>query len=294
MRDPVTNRDWSMTMADQATVAAAPREITEQEAAEYRANGWAKLESFISGELAAEMLAAARDLVEPQLGAEQEASFNKGLRLEKLGGRVQNLDYWQDYHYAGRDDKLEPFHSLIYSREIGLAAQRLIGRDVGVRYSSDILAVKMPTGEPGGAPTDSHQDICSLPFDRIGPLTIWVALADLTPEHGTMRFLTGSQRAGNLGRTRAMGKGTLEYYPELLDQYDTSPPMALKAGDATVHNAQVIHWAPQNTTDEPRWGYIMAYFPDDALYTGAPNHNFDGIGLQLNKPFEHERFHRVL
>lgn len=281
-------------MTEQTAVAAGPREVTTAEAAQYRENGWVKLERFISPELAAEMLRAARDLVEPQLGAEQEASFNKGLRLEKLGGRVQNLDYWQDYHYVARDDGLEPFHSLVYSREIGLAAQRLIGREVGVRYSSDILAVKMPSGEPGSAPTDSHQDISSLPFDRIGPLTIWLALNDLTPEHGTMRFLSGSTRAGNLGRTRAIGKGTLEYYPEMLDAYETSPPMALAAGDATVHNAQVIHWAPENTTTEPRWGYIMAYFPDDALYTGAPNHNFDGIGLELNKPFEHDRFRRVL
>lgn len=281
-------------MADQATVVAAPREVTDEEAARYRTNGWVKLERFLSPELAAEMLAAAKALIEPQLDSDPEAAFNKGLRLDKLGGRVQNLGYWQDYHYAGRDDKVEPFHSLIYSRQIGDAVQRLIGRDVGVRYSSDILAVKMPSGGPGGAPTESHQDISSLPFDRIGPLTIWVALADLTPEHGTMRFLTGSTRAGNLGRTRAIGKSTLDYYPELLDQYEASPPMALQAGDATVHNAQVVHWAPENTTDEPRWGYIMAYFPADALYTGAPNHNFDGIGLELNKPFEHDRFRRVL
>jgi ectoine hydroxylase-related dioxygenase (phytanoyl-CoA dioxygenase family) len=287
-------------MAQQAT-AIGCREVTKEEVAHYHDRGWVKLERFLSPELAADMLAAARAVV----GAELERSsseaaptagtfnVNRGLRLERLGGRVENVGYWQDYHYIGRDDKVEPFHSLIYSKEIGRAAQRLIGRNVGVRYSSDILAIKMPAGRPGSAPTDSHQDISSLPFDRVGPLTIWVALRDLTPEHGTMRFLSGSHRAGNLGRTRAQGKGTIEYYPELLEQYETSPPMWLKAGDATVHNAQVVHWAPENTTTEPRWGYIMAYFPDDCLYTGAPNHNFDGIGLELNKPFDHDRFRRV-
>jgi ectoine hydroxylase-related dioxygenase (phytanoyl-CoA dioxygenase family) len=281
-------------MTQQTPTAVAPREVTDEEVAHYQENGWVKLEGFLSRELADELLAAAKATVGNQLEEGEEEAFNKGLRLEKIGGRVQNVGYWQDYHYIGRDSRVEPFHSLIYSKEAGRAAQRLIGRDVGVRYSSDILAVKMPVGQPGSAPTDSHQDISSLPFDRIGPLTIWVALADLTPEHGTMRFLSGSQRVGNLGRTRAQGMGTIEYYPDLVNRFDTSPPMALNAGDATVHNAQVVHWAPENRTNEPRWGYIMAFFPDDCLYTGAPNHNFDGIGLEVNKPFEHERFRRVL
>jgi ectoine hydroxylase-related dioxygenase (phytanoyl-CoA dioxygenase family) len=281
-------------MTEQTATVAVPRAVTDDEVVHYQQNGWVKLERFLAPEAVAELLAAAKRTVEDQLeGSGEEAAFNKGLRLEKLGGRIQNLGYWQDYHYIGRDEHVEPFYSLIYSQEVGRAAQRLIGREVGVRYSSDILAIKMPVGKPGSAPTESHQDISSLPFDRIGPLTIWLALADLTPEHGTMRFLSGSQRAGNLGRTRAQGKGTVEYYPDLLDRFETSAPMRLNAGDATVHNAQVVHWAPENSTSEPRWGLIMAYFPDDCLYTGAPNHNFDGIGLEINKPFEHDRFRRV-
>jgi Phytanoyl-CoA dioxygenase (PhyH) len=281
-------------MSQQVPTIAAPREVTDEEVAHYQHNGWAKLERFLSPELAGELLASAMSVMDEQLqNPPEEAKFNKGLRLDTFGGRVHNVGYWQDFHYMGRDQKVEPFYSLIYSQEIGRAAQRFIGRDVGVRYSSDIVACKMPSGEAGSAPTDSHQDISSLPFDRVGPLAFWVALNDMPPERGTMRFLSGSHRIGNLGRTRAQGMGTVEYYPNLLQEYETSPPIGLKAGDATVHHAQVVHWAPQNTTDERRWGYIAAYFPDDALYTGAPNHNFDGIGLEVNKPFEHERFPRV-
>jgi ectoine hydroxylase-related dioxygenase (phytanoyl-CoA dioxygenase family) len=275
-------------------LAAAPREITDEEVAAYRKNGWAKIERFISPELAAELRTAAIEVMEPQIdSAPTHAENAKGLRRTKIGGRVENVGYWQDFHYIGRDAKIEPFHSLIFSKEIGRAAQRFVGRDVGIRFSSDIVACKMPAGKAGGAPTDSHQDLSSLPFDRVGPLAFWVALNDMPPERGVMRFLNGSHRIGNLGRTRAQGKGTTEYYPELFDEYETSEPLSLAAGDATVHNAQVVHWAPENSTDEPRWGYIIAYFPDDALYTGAPNHNFDDIGLEVNQPFEHPRFPRV-
>jgi ectoine hydroxylase-related dioxygenase (phytanoyl-CoA dioxygenase family) len=254
-------------MTQQLSVEAAPRAVSDEEVAHYREHGWAKLEGFLSSELAAGLLAAAKAVIEPQLEAqpeEEEAAFGKGLRLEKLGGKVANLGYWQDLHYIGRDEGVEPFATLIYSEAIGRAAQRFVARNVGIRYSADIVACKMPAGQAGGAPTDSHQDISSLPFDRVGPLTFWIALDDMPPERGTMRFLSGSQRAGNLGRVRAQGKGTVEYYPELLDEYETSPPMALRAGDATVHNAQVVHWAPENSTARPRWGYIVAYFPETA------------------------------
>jgi Phytanoyl-CoA dioxygenase (PhyH) len=280
---------------EHTTITAAPRAVTDREVAHYVENGWAQLPGFIGPELAAEMLAAGEEIMADALSgqSDEEAAFNAGVRIEKMGGKVANIGYWQDYHYVGRDDQREPFHTFIYSKAIGGAAQRFLNRDVGVRYSSDMLACKTPKGQAGGAATQSHQDISSLPFDRIGSMNVWIALKDLTPEHGTMRFLSGSHRAGNLGRTRAVGKGTIEYYPSLLDEYETSPPLAMKAGDATVHNAQVVHWAPENTTDEPRWSYILAYFPDDALYTGAPNHNFDGIALEVNKPFDHARFRRV-
>ena len=49
--------------------------------------------------------------------------------------------------------------------------------------------------------------IASLPFDRVGGLAFWVALDDVPAERGTMRFLSGSQRQGCLGRARVQGKG---------------------------------------------------------------------------------------
>ena len=48
-----------------------------------------------------------------------------------------------------------------------------------------------------------------------------------------------------------------------------------------------------DTTDRERWAYIFSYFPADTLYTGAQNHNFDGIGLQPNRVIEHPRFPQV-
>jgi hypothetical protein len=68
----------------------------------------------------------------------------------------------------------------------------------------------------------------------------WVALADIVPEQGAMRFLTGSHREGPLGTHGVLGTGAsddaLTVYPGLLDLYELSPPLNYRAGDATVHH----------------------------------------------------------
>jgi ectoine hydroxylase-related dioxygenase (phytanoyl-CoA dioxygenase family) len=288
---------------DQATSSAVaqgvasehlPRVLTDDEQAAFRRDGWVKLDSFIARELADELLRAAKARMgEEPAEVEQEPSGFTGGNIvynpaQRLGGRVVDAGYWQDYHYIARDDQVEPFRTLAFSREIGHAAQQLIGRDIPVRYNSDFVACKMPFDRPGGNPTTWHQD--DNPFDRTGALIFWVALDEVTPEMGAMRFLSGSHHEGPLGRTRVQGKSVIEYYPELLTRYELSPPLHLSPGDATAHAQFVCHGAPENTTDRPRWSYHCAYFPADTLYLPVPNHNFDGIGLELNKPLEHPRF----
>jgi ectoine hydroxylase-related dioxygenase (phytanoyl-CoA dioxygenase family) len=187
---------------------------------------------------------------------------------------------------------LEPFSSLVYSPEIGLAAQRLIGREVPINYHADLLAVKMPEGHAASGPTGFHQDWVNFPFDRTGFLTFWIALDEIPPERGSMRFLSRSQEAGPLGKMGLLsGQQVTEYYPDLSSRYQMSPPLHMRAGDATIHNGLVVHGAPPNTTDQPRWAYIASYHPADTCYTGAPHHIFSPeLGLQVGQPIKHERF----
>jgi ectoine hydroxylase-related dioxygenase (phytanoyl-CoA dioxygenase family) len=286
-------------VAQREAVSAEPREITDDEVGFFRENGWVKLEQLISGELAAQLLAAVQGVMgtEPEARSEAkgiEQSANVKLGADRRGGQVQDTGYWMDYHFIARDDRIEPCYSLVFGKVLPRNAQRLMERDVAVRYSSDLVACKMPTGHAGGKPTDWHQDFASLPFDRSGGLAFWLALDEVTEEQGAMRFLNGSHREGNLGRTRVQGKGVKEYYPELLERYEMSAPLRLRAGDATAHHNLVCHGAPENLADRPRWAYIVAYFPGDALYTGAYNHNFSDIGLAINKPIDHPRFPQVL
>jgi hypothetical protein len=260
-----------------AKVATLARDVTDDEVRFYQENGWVKLESLISEELAAEIL--------------EKVKFMETADV-KEGEPIHDRPLWRDWHFPGRDLGVEPIRSLAYSKEIGRNAQRFIGRDVPINYHADMMAVKMPVGHSASHPTGWHQDWVNFPFDRAGFLTFWVALADIPPERGAMRFLQGSQKAGPLGK---MGLTTevdvVGYYPGLDKKYPISPPIHLKAGDATVHNGLVVHGAPENSTDKPRWALIMSYHPADTCYTGAPHHIFKpDMGLEVGKPIKHDLF----
>jgi hypothetical protein len=54
-----------------------------------------------------------------------------------------------------------------------------------------------------------------------------------------------------------------------------------------------VHGGPANTTDDYRWAYIMMFFPGDALYTAAQSFVGDGLGLDVNKPFQHPRLRQL-
>ena len=114
----------------------------------------------------------------------------------------------------------------------------------------------------------------------------------LPPEKGTLRFLNGSHRERLLGRYahRTDGVDIVDANPWLLDRYELSPPHHLRAGDATVHDHQTIHSAPQNETSSPRWVYTTHRFPADALYTGCPQRFTEGLGLEVNQVLDHPNF----
>jgi hypothetical protein len=274
-------------MTDTATTTLM-RDVTDDEVAFYQENGWAKLEGLITPELATQMVDAVREQMEDGDAEAGEGSVD-------AGGKVHDRTVWRDWHFPGRDDGIEPFRSLAYSREIGHNAQRFQGREVGINYHADMMAVKMPSGHVASGPTGFHQDWVNFPFDRIGFLTFWIALDDIPPERGSMRFLSGSHQAGPLGKMGLIsGPEIPDYYPHLKERYPLSAPVHLHAGDATVHNGMVVHGAPPNATDKPRWAAIFSYHPSDTCYTGAPHHIFKAeLGLEVGKPIKHDLFRPV-
>jgi len=266
------------------------REVRDSEVVFYKQNGWVKLEGLISNELAGDLLARAH----------QRMGDSGAAHKLRPGRDLVNNTAWQDYHNIAEED--EVFGALAFGKVMGRNAQRLMARDVPVRAYSNLLAVKLGTKQGttthGTAKTDFHQDFCSVPLDRVGFLTFWIALDEVTPEMGAMRFYTGSHRLGSLGRIKWFeGREMIDVYPELGSECPLSPSLHYRPGDATVHHSLVVHGAPQNQTNRPRWPFIVSYFPADTKYTGGSSgseaHQDDEHALRVGEPYSGPRFPQV-
>ena len=244
------------------------RDVTDDEVAGLDRDGWVQMKGLVSRDLVDELLSQAK------------------YHLEASRDRPGAVHRVWNFAFIARDQRVEPFAGLVLSEKMGKNARRLINRQrltdrsIPIRYRYDGLLCKEPEGGTsagddgyGDGSTPYHQDIPDHGPDRVGELNIWLALSHVTPEMGSMRFLTGSHREGGLGAGIVLGGGpdVLGQYPKLLDFYDLSPPLSYEPGDATVHSGFMVHGAPKNQSSETRWSYIMSYFPADVRFT-PPTH----------------------
>src|SRR5690242_19657405 len=118
------------------------REVTDEEVAFYDDHGWVKLEQLISPELAAELLAAGKEIkrIADQLPPPGDA--NRASEHEFFQRVVETSDWtlrWHGELFMAWDIRTEPVFGFTHSSSLGRAAHRLIhaarlGKDVGVRY----------------------------------------------------------------------------------------------------------------------------------------------------------------
>lgn len=174
---------------------------------------------------------------------------------------------------------------------MGKNAARFFGKDTRIRSLTNFLAVKLPkdleTEKLGKGPSVYHQDHGAMPTAGES-LVYWIALEEVTPEMGSMRFYNGSHALNWLA-------GDPLSWPRL-EEFPLSEPLIYKPGDATVHGTMVVHGAPENETDVPRWSYIINYFPDDAVYTGLAGRHTRGVDelLEAGQRFPEHPYYPVV
>jgi ectoine hydroxylase-related dioxygenase (phytanoyl-CoA dioxygenase family) len=246
-----------------------PYPVTDEQAEHFADRGWVRLPGLLDA------ATVERILVELDEGAElvKPTATEKWMTANDYGRVLRSHD--------GMAWKQPFFHDLGTSARLTSAALRLMRIDEGL-FIHDMSFIK-----PGpGLPTPYHQDFPHWPFDRIGAITIWVALTDLDPGTGPLRFLAGSHREPPLGRfSRSVGDDMREAYPHLAGKYPVEGGERLAAGDATVHTDLTIHGSGPNTTPATRAAYTARYLPTNVLYTGSPHRHFDAFGLTPGESF---------
>jgi hypothetical protein len=263
------------------------RALTEAETSSFYERGWA----FIPGLIPAEVAGSLLERAETMLGA---TGADHALREVD-----RDLSFFSEYQRPDQDDEL--FRSVLCDPQLGQSVGRLLGggRDISVRSLTNIIATKRPqssAADRGGTQATAwHQDHGSSPV-RSEALVVWIALTEITPDMGSMRFFEGSHRLGWLPGEPDDPQNWLDIVPEswprLMDECPLSEPLHYQPGDATVHGTLTVHGAPANTTDRPRWAYACTYFPAHAVYTGAQCHYTKDIldELTVFSPLDHPRF----
>lgn len=266
-----------------STEAIAPdptgfRKISPAEIQHYNQHGWVKLEQFLPKPLTDFMLAYARE----RMGVDGSISATPG-----------KFDYFNALPVLGLG---KPVFDAVLKHFAQTAVDvRNLRKTAGARYFLDFFGVKLPVERTEGhGKSDWHQDFAAQVSDRSGGMVFWTALADLTPEHGTMAYLSGSHREGVMGDYRTYGDGNLlDVYPELAENCPSSGLQALAAGDVVIHSDLTVHMAGPNTSGEPRWTYLAIMNPADARWTGGPAVSFDTSCLTHLGVLDDERFPRL-
>lgn len=258
---------------------SAVRAIEDTEVRHYLEHGWVKLPRLFSATAVEGLLQRAR----ARMG-----DTPRSVSRADPGAHIPDEYGWYA-RWDGCSHADAWIHALSHSRALAAVAARLTG--AAARFYFDHIFVKQTEASQGTA-TPWHQDLPHHPLDRQGALTIWTPLVACPAAMGAMRFLNGSHQAGMFGRylNRSDGIDLLDEHPHLRTQFSMSPPLDMEAGDATVHNLAVVHYAPPNQGTAPRWVYACQWMPPRTRYTGAPNHRTDGLGLTIDQPFDHARF----
>jgi ectoine hydroxylase-related dioxygenase (phytanoyl-CoA dioxygenase family) len=252
------------------------REVTPDEVRGFAEQGWVLLRGLISHDAAAELRAHGQSLM----------GESGDQHMAREGLDAAGLESFANYYRPDWDD--EVLRKMAVHEQMGRNAAALLQTDNGIRLFSSLLAPKLPkdmeTTNPGKGETEIHQDGVR-PF-RSRTLAFWLALNEVSPEMGSVRFLNGSHRFG--GMTAPLDRW------RSLDQCQWSDPLHLMPGDATVHCNDVIHRAPENASATTRWAYILAYFVANDTFIGTPTMHTDKLfqagDLKIGEPLDHPYF----
>ena len=146
------------------------------------------------------------------------------------------------------------------------AVEDLIGPDI-MLYQNTVW-----TKDPGeGSYVSWHQDNTYFGHVPCDVLSVWLALTPARPESGSMRFLPGTHKLGQLPVRYDVQDGNLLSSGQVVDS-DLSRfrPVAtsLAPGEASIHHAFLVHSSPPNTTHERRLGITFVYHPPSLTQIG--------------------------
>src|SRR6267142_112263 len=133
------------------------------------------------------------------------------------------------------------------------AVQAILGPDVLVQAT--LILCKHPS-DPSFV--SWHQDYKYTSQESAPTVSAWVAISDSTRQSGCMRVIPGSHRGGiQPHKDTAIENNILEYSLETDDSHAVD--IELKAGEMSLHQANIVHGSLRNDSDDKRLGFIIRF-----------------------------------
>src|SRR5438876_5313798 len=240
--------------------------VTEEQVDAFRRDGFV----VVPGLLSDEELDRLRPEVDAGVGR-REARDGRSLAEKSRYERefIQCINLWEDC------DGVRP---LTFHQGVAGAAARLLGVE-RLRIWHDQALYK----EPGGSPTDGHQDAPYWPIAETDQITAWIPLDGSTLTSGAMGYVPGSHRMGVEKFVNIFGEEPPEDLLESEELQGRQPVFVeVPRGGVAFHHSLTFHVAKPNTTDGVRRVYTVIYMRDGCT-RGTPRRHFsvDRAGIEV-------------
>ena len=123
-----------------------------------------------------------------------------------------------------------------------------------------------------GAFVTWHQDSTYWGLEPLEIISAWVALTPSRRENGCMRVIPGTHAGGQLPHADSFAKeNLLSRGQEIQVQVDEGKAvdLTLAPGQFSLHHVAIVHGSEPNTSDLPRYGFVIRYIPTHVRQVGG-------------------------
>ena len=225
--------------------------LSDEQVAQFWRDGFIVLRAVLSRDEVSAYGAVIRDTAMRRFAARDMPAAAHGAFLQTLGLRFDAEGV--------RRFCLAPRFGAIAARLLQVPAVRIFHEQALFKQS-------------GGSDSHWHQDQYYWPLATDRSLGLWMPLVDCNRQMGTIRFVRGSHRYGDLAG-RDISDESAHHFDEFIvrERLDIYQTEELAAGDCTFHLGWTVHGAPANHSDAMREAMIVTFYPDGTRVDSLSN-----------------------
>jgi 2-oxoglutarate-dependent dioxygenase len=118
-----------------------------------------------------------------------------------------------------------------------------------------------------------HQDNRYWHLSEPNAVIVWIAFNDATIENGCVHYIKGTHKEW-IKHKQALSGNSVQL--EAIADKSKSFSLPIKKGGVNIHHCQIVHWSPQNLTNEGRLAYTIAY-----MGSGIKSDKYPGPYIRL-------------